>query len=111
MSLLTRRAWAPYAAAGVGTWLLFAPIALWAREPGAYLNDTLVGAAVIGLAVLIPHGMDMDGGDVPPGWSYNPSTWTQRLPIIGSPSSGSSPPGTWRRTSSTTSPARSTSQR
>lgn len=83
VSLRPRRAWAPYAAAGVGTWLLFAPIALWAREPGAYLNDTLVGAAVIGLAVLVPHGMDMDGGDVPPGWSYNPSTWTQRLPIIG----------------------------
>jgi len=82
VSLLTRRAWPPYAAAGVGTWLLFAPIAFWAREPAAYLNDSLVGAAVIGLAVLIPHGMDMGGGDMPPGWSYNPSTWTQRLPII-----------------------------
>ena len=82
VSLRTRRAWAPYAAAGVGTWLLFAPIAFWAREPGAYLNDSLVGAAVIGLAALIPHGMDMGGGDVPPGWSYNPSTWPQRLPII-----------------------------
>jgi hypothetical protein len=21
-------------------------------------------------------------GDAPPGWSYNPSTWTQRLPIV-----------------------------
>lgn len=34
------------------------------------------------MTVLIPHGMDMGDGDVPPGWSYNPSTWTQRLPII-----------------------------
>jgi len=76
------RSWAPYAAAGVGTWLLFAPIALWAREPGAYLNDTIVGAVVVALAVLIPHGMEMGGGDVPPGWSYNPSTWRQRAPII-----------------------------
>lgn len=82
VSLRTPRPWAPYAAAGVGTWLLFAPIAFWAQEPGAYLNDTVVGAAVIALSVLIPHGMDMGGGDVPPGWSYNPSTWTQRLPII-----------------------------
>ena len=24
----------------------------------------------------------MTGPDVPPGWSYNPSDWTQRLPII-----------------------------
>jgi len=78
-----QRAWAPYAAAVVGTWLLFAPIALWAKEPGAYLNDTIVGAVVVALAVLIPHGMEMDGGDVPPGWSYNPSTWGQRAPIIG----------------------------
>jgi uncharacterized membrane protein len=24
----------------------------------------------------------MESDDVPPGWSYNPATWTQRLPII-----------------------------
>ena len=24
----------------------------------------------------------MTGPDAPPGWSYNPSTWTQRIPII-----------------------------
>src|SRR3546814_15579015 len=24
----------------------------------------------------------MTGPDTPPGWSYNPSAWTQRLPII-----------------------------
>lgn len=76
------RVWAPYVSAGVGTWLLFAPVALWAKEPAAYLNDTIVGAAVIVLAVLIPHGMEMEGGDVPPGWTYNPSTWRQRAPII-----------------------------
>ncbi len=24
----------------------------------------------------------MTGPEIPPGWSYNPSAWTQRLPII-----------------------------
>lgn len=23
------------------------------------------------------------GGNIPPGWSYNPSSWPQRLPIVG----------------------------
>lgn len=27
--------------------------------------------------------MSHDETDVPPGWSYNPSTWGQRLPIVG----------------------------
>ena len=82
LSLWGRKAWAPYAAAAVGTWLLFAPLLFWAPEAGVYLNDTVVGAVVIALAVLIPHGMPMPGPAIPPGWSYNPATWGQRLPII-----------------------------
>jgi uncharacterized membrane protein len=72
----------------VGVWLLFAPLVFWTRDAAAYANDTLVGALVIAFAVLIPGmpGMDMSvmmtGPDIPPGWSYNPSTWAQRAPII-----------------------------
>lgn len=29
------------------------------------------------------HRMRRKADDVPPGWDYNPSTWRQRLPIIG----------------------------
>lgn len=82
LSLFGRRPWAPYGAALVGTWLLFAPLVFWAPEPAAYLNDTLVGALVIAFSLLIPHGMEMPGTQVPPGWSYNPSTWAQRAPIL-----------------------------
>ena len=28
------------------------------------------------------HKGMMDESTIPPGWSYSPSTWTQRLPII-----------------------------
>jgi uncharacterized membrane protein len=37
---------------------------------------------VISFAILIPHGMDMGGPQIPAGWTYNPSTWAQRAPII-----------------------------
>ncbi len=71
----------------VGIWLLFAPLVFWSPTAAGYMNDTLVGAFVIAFSVLITMmpGMDMsimDGADVPPGWSYNPSSWLQRAPII-----------------------------
>jgi uncharacterized membrane protein len=73
-----------------GIWLLFAPLVFWTRDPGAYANDTIVGSLVIVFSVLIPmmpsrthHEVMMaPGPDIPPGWSYNPSDWFQRGPII-----------------------------
>lgn len=78
------RGWAvaAWAVSLPGVWLVFAPIVFWAREPAAYANDTVVGTLLIAFSVLIPHGMDMEGHQVPAGWSYNPSTWAQRLPIV-----------------------------
>lgn len=74
----------------VGIWLLFAPLVFWTRDAGAFNNDTLIGALVIAFSVLIPmmpspghhQVMMMPGPDTPPGWSYNPSDWIQRGPII-----------------------------
>ena len=76
--------WAPWANSLVGVWLLFAPLVFWSRA-AEYTNDTLVGTFVIIFAVLAPGmpGMRMlPGPDAPPGWSYNPSSWSQRSPII-----------------------------
>ena len=74
----------------VGTWLQFAPLVFWAPTAAAYLNDTIVGALAIALSILVPmmpgmaHHMAMmqPGPEVPPGWTYNPSTWHQRAPMI-----------------------------
>lgn len=77
--------WAPWAGSLVGVWLLFAPLVLKAPTAAAYANDTLAGALVIIFVLLMPGmpGMRMvPGPDVPRGWSYNPSTWPQRAPII-----------------------------
>jgi uncharacterized membrane protein len=80
--------WAPWANSLVGLWLLFAPLVFWAPTAAGYANDTLAGILVVVFAILAPGmpmapGMSMEPGpDVPPGWSYNPSSWPQRAPII-----------------------------
>lgn len=80
--------WAPWANSLVGLWLLFAPLVFWAPTAGGYTDGTLVGALVVVFAILAPGmpmapGMSMEpGSDLPPGWSYNPSSWPQRAPII-----------------------------
>ena len=76
------RTWAGWTIGGVGIWLLFAPLVFSAPTAAEMANDTLLGALVIGLGILVPHGMAMEGPEIPPGWSYNPSTWVQRTPII-----------------------------
>jgi len=87
-SLSWRMGWARLATGAVGLWLLFAPLVFWAPSAAAYLNDTLVGAIVFALAVVIPPlpGVgplaSRTGPDIPLGWDYSPSDWLQRAPII-----------------------------
>ena len=78
----TGRAWPAWANAFVGLWLALSPLIFWTPSPAAYANDTLVGMLVITFAVLIPMMMKMPGPEVPLGWSYNPSSWMQRAPIL-----------------------------
>lgn len=68
----------------VGIWLQFAPLAFWAKEPAIYVNDTLIGVLAIAFCVLVPlRPSQFDiGPQIPPGWTYNPSAWSQRIPVI-----------------------------
>ncbi|MCB0961557.1 MAG: vitamin K epoxide reductase family protein [Acidimicrobiales bacterium] len=74
-------------ACGVGIWLVFAPVVLWSPTAAGFANDSLIGLLVIALTILIPGMPNMAafmemGPARPPGWSYNPSTWSQRSVLI-----------------------------
>ncbi len=88
LSLSWHLAWARLLSGATGIYLLFAPLIFWAPSASAYLNDTVSGALVIAFSMLVrpPVGVNfvarMSGPDIPAGWDYSPSTWTQRLPIV-----------------------------
>ncbi len=75
----------PWILALIGTYLQFAPLIFWAKESVAYLNDTVTGILCIAFALIIPGTpgiLDPEEGEIPEGWSYNPSSWVQRFPIL-----------------------------
>jgi hypothetical protein len=88
LSLSPRGAWAQWATTLVGLWLLFAPLFFWSPSAAATMNDTIAGSLAIIFSVLVPMmpGMSLEGmmdqSTVPPGWTYSPSSWLQRLPMI-----------------------------
>ena len=88
LALSWRFRWARWLTAGVGALVMAVPFLFWTDNAAAYLSDTLVGGMIFVFAVgsrpeVGPSPLAATTGpDVPPGWSYNPSTWAQRLPII-----------------------------
>lgn len=88
VSLSWRWGIARWLAGTVGLWLLSAPLIFWAPTAAAYLNDTFTGMLVMGFAVLtrpVPGVAAVaaeTGPTIPPGWSFSPSSWFQRAPII-----------------------------
>lgn len=75
---------------GAALWLLMAPLAFNTDSAAAYANSTIVGLLVLALALTPPIALGgsgryvevEDGGELPPGWSFNPSSWWQRAPIV-----------------------------
>jgi len=88
LALSWRAPWARWLCAGIGALVMGVPFLFSTANAAAYLSDTLVGALIFGFAVCtkpVPGTSAiaaLTGPTVPPGWSYNPSDWTQRLPII-----------------------------
>src|SRR5215204_2263922 len=89
VAVARERSWAPWATALIGLWLLFAPLVFWTTNAAAYAVDTLIGTFIIVFAVMVPPqpGISQEAltspADVPLGWSYSPSSYVQRVPIVG----------------------------
>lgn len=87
-SLKPNRPYSVWAICFIGIWISMAPLIFWAPTAVAYYNGTIVGVLVIALSILIPGMPNMIlfmkmGGNIPTGWSYNPSSWPQRSIMIG----------------------------
>jgi nucleoside-diphosphate-sugar epimerase len=88
LSLSWRAQSARWVAAALGALLMAAPFVFATANAAAYLADTLIGGLIFGLAACVKPDVGpsplarLTGPDVPPGWKYNPSAWTQRLPIV-----------------------------
>lgn len=88
LALSWRAPWARWACAGIGAMVMAVPFLFSTSNAAAFLSDTLVGALIFGFAIgTRPEPGSsaiarLTGPAAPPGWSFNPSDWTQRLPII-----------------------------
>jgi nucleoside-diphosphate-sugar epimerase/uncharacterized membrane protein len=80
--------WIQWVTAAVGLWIMLAPLVFWTTSAAAYGLDTLIGMLIVVFAVMIPPTPGISrralaaDDDRPLGWSYSPSSFTQRIPIV-----------------------------
>lgn len=83
-----RRQWMHWITAALGLWVMVAPLVFWTTSAAAYGIDTLAGMLVVAFAVLVPPTPGISrralaaDDDRPLGWSYSPSSFSQRIPIV-----------------------------
>ncbi|MGE0311899.1 MAG: NAD-dependent epimerase/dehydratase family protein [Lautropia sp.] len=88
LSLGWQLGFARWVTAALGALTMAVPFVFYTGNAAAYLSDTLVGALIFGFAICLPPEPGtamlarMTGPEIPPGWSFNPSSWIQRIPII-----------------------------
>jgi nucleoside-diphosphate-sugar epimerase/uncharacterized membrane protein len=80
--------WSQWAVAAIALWIMTAPLIFWTTSAAAYGLDTLVGTLLLAFSVIVaptPGTSRIAVGttsDVPMGWSYSPSSYVQRVPIV-----------------------------
>lgn len=87
LALRPYRLWAQWGVIFLGIFMFITPMLFWAKEGAAFLNNYIIGTLVIGFSIIVAKqpGIKLfaqPGPNVPPGWSYNPSSWNQRVPVI-----------------------------
>lgn len=81
-SAVTLRPWISWLAGAIGFWLILAPVVLHAPTIPAYVIGTLAGMLVVFEGLVVPLSWRTPGDEIPAGWSYNPSAWRQRVPVV-----------------------------
>jgi hypothetical protein len=82
LTLKPRFEWLRWLCCVIGLWITFAPLAFWTKSAGAYSNDLLLGSLIILASSIRPRISVEHSESRPPGWSYNPSAFSQRVPIL-----------------------------
>jgi nucleoside-diphosphate-sugar epimerase len=88
VGMYRRWSWVQWITAALGVWIMFAPLVFWTTSAAAYATDTLVGMLIVAFAVMIAPTPGIStrslaaDDDRPLGWTYSPSSFTQRIPIV-----------------------------
>lgn len=87
MALKPYNLWAQWSVIFLGVILFITPMVFWVKDGAAFLNNYIIATLTIGLSLIIARqpGVKLfaqKGPNLPPGWSYNPSSWNQRVPVI-----------------------------
>lgn len=88
ISLSWRAQWARWVCAAIGAIVMALPFLFWTKSSADYLGGTIIGMLIFAFAICTPPepgpsaAATLTGPEIPPGWNYNPSAWSQRLPII-----------------------------
>lgn len=83
ITLIPTLRWLRWITALMGGWIMLSPLVFETTSAAAYSSDTLIGALVMLASIYTPSSYrEEEGKGIPPGWSYNPSTTGQRLPIM-----------------------------
>lgn len=82
ISLIPTLRWTRWINAILALWLMFSPLVFWSKEAAVYSNNTLISAIILLISAYTPSRDIEAVSDIPKGWSYNPSEWIQRVPIM-----------------------------
>ena len=87
LALHPYRLWAKWAINIIGVSLYFIPMVFWSESGPAFSLLYVLATLIVGLNLLIPNmpGIYLyrtPGPVTPPGWSYNPSSWEERIPVL-----------------------------
>lgn len=77
--------WPRWLSSLIGVWILLAPLVFWTTSAADYSSANLIGFLIILSGAFQPAKLHFPAPynvDNPHEWNYNPSAWSQRIPII-----------------------------